>query len=98
MLNFFSNTMLSENLLSVEINVAAAEAGVGEDSVPRLADEGRTLAPPPSIFRREAEEDLYDQVVRQIGQSSAIVLDAADDGATFDDILITATKEFVAIF
>ena len=89
MLNFFSNTMLSENLLSVEINVAAAEAGVGEDSVPRLADEGRTLAPPPSIFWREAEEDLHDQVVRQIGQSSTIVLGGdAGDVATDDDVLV----------
>ena len=89
-LNFFSiRTLLSKNLLSVEIDVATAKAGVGEDAVPRLADEGRTLAAPHLIFRREAEEDLRDQVARQIGKSSTVVLGgAADDGAISDDVLV----------
>ena len=98
MLNYFSQTTssknflsveLSKNFLSVELNVAATEAGVGDDAVPRLADEGRTLAAPHLIFRREAEEDLRDQVARQIVKSSTVVLGvAADDGAISDDVLV----------
>jgi hypothetical protein len=68
-----SLTSLSENLFSVEISVAAAEAGVGEDAVPQLADEGCTLAAPRSHFRREAEEDVFEKVVRQIGQCRHII-------------------------
>ncbi|KAF8713947.1 hypothetical protein HU200_027931 [Digitaria exilis] len=54
----------------MEIDVAAAEAGVGEDAAPAPADEGDALAVL-KLFRRDAEEDLGDEVLRQIGERRA---------------------------
>jgi hypothetical protein len=49
---------------AVELAVAAAEDGTGEEVAPGLADE-RCLHEARRIFRREAEEDLLDDVVNQ---------------------------------
>lgn len=54
------------HLYFVASKVAAAETGVGDDAVPGLADDGSALAEP-SLFRRESEEDLLENVIRQIG-------------------------------
>ena len=50
----FTRKSLPINLVSVAVSVAAAEDGVGEDAVPRLADKGGALAALPSLCRREA--------------------------------------------
>jgi len=50
---------------SVELAVAAGEARIGEEATPGLADEGRADKAP-WIFRREAEEDLADEVVHEL--------------------------------
>ena len=60
----FTRKSLPINLVSVAVSVAAAEDGVGEDAVPRLADKGGALAALPSLCRREAEEDVAEKVGR----------------------------------
>ena len=54
----------------VERAIAAEEGGVGEEAAPGLAD-GRAANEAPRVVRREAEEDLRDDVVRQIQQRAA---------------------------
>ena len=49
----------------MEAAVAAEEGGVGEDAAPRLADEGRAEEAR-WLVRREAEEDLHDDVLVQL--------------------------------
>jgi len=50
---------------SVELAVAAGESRIGEEATPGFADEGgadKALW----IFRREAEEDLADEIVHEL--------------------------------
>ena len=54
----------------MERAIAAKEGGVGEEAAPGLAD-GRAANEAPRIVRREAEEDLRDEVVGQIQQRAA---------------------------
>jgi len=53
---------------SVEPAVAAAESAVGEDAAPILADEGGTDEER-RLVRRDAEEDLFHELLRQRRQS-----------------------------
>jgi len=50
------------------MSVAAAEAGVGDDAAPGLADSCGVPAELSSLHRRDADEDLREKVVQQIGQ------------------------------
>lgn len=50
----------------MDIGVAAAEADVGEDAAPGPAYAGDALAVALPLLRRDAEEDLGDEVLRQI--------------------------------
>ena len=68
----FTRKSLPINLVSVAVSVAAAEAGVGEDAVPGLADEEGAPVALQFLFRREAEEDVFEKVV--VRSDSAVTL------------------------
>nr|CAB3455563.1 unnamed protein product [Digitaria exilis] len=53
----------------MEMGVAAAEGGVGEDAAPGPAHLGDTALP---LLRLDAEEDLGDEILRQIGERRAM--------------------------
>jgi len=52
---------------AVEFPESAAEAGIGDDAVPGLADEGG-VDEDLGLGRREAEEELLDELVQQSGR------------------------------
>ena len=52
---------------TVEFPESAAEAGIGDDAVPGLADEGG-VDEDLGLGRREAEEELLDELVQQSGR------------------------------
>uniref|UniRef100_K4AIU0 Uncharacterized protein n=1 Tax=Setaria italica TaxID=4555 RepID=K4AIU0_SETIT len=59
---------------AVELPEPAAEAGVGDEAEPALADEG-SVNEELGLFRGESEEDLVDEIIRQLrrrhGQTDA---------------------------